>query len=447
MDLRTLSMIACPIHHFHHPISTHVCLVIVSLFVFTIDVTLAEPFEHMLRIEHATTWKQGFDQCQEAMMHVASLDELKNNDTLLDYIWNNTISPIWTFGLEHTRAPNDSVILGAQRTITPAKYVCYKEKLDGYFSSFKSFQEAESECRNNSSSVVSGLTPDTVYLRKFANGMINATFWTMNVSIEEFLKASQIRCLLYDSSQRLSTDVCTTSHSVVCLRGEVQSTFEFRDSSLPVNTPESETTPAGTSVSSDRISISSSSEASFNSTGRQDIPVSPVTTQSGGTRKQGTLLEDPDIMFTLIGVGVALAFVIVFVIVCCCVCRGRRPRKANGPQLSDVYSDAIDSISMKLRKDNAEYAVPEDAICKARDRHSIGEGEYDTIPDTVKKMSMKAQPSPNIYSHVTVGLAPHMYENPEENAYDVSCVAHHKPNIVPISQNEENTYGHLNMPS
>ena len=112
-------------------------------------------------------------------------------------------------------------------------------------------------------------------------------------------------------------------------------------------------------------------------------------------------------------------------------------------KLSEVYSDAADSIVIKRQsdlEDKKDYATPEDALPmeKARVRTSVAGDEYDVLSDVPKpKNSSKDQI--NVYNHVQIAQAE------EDNTYDVTSLARNKTNIQHHNDVTGNTYGQVRI--
>lgn len=93
--------------------------------------------------------------------------------------------------------------------------------------------------------------------------------------------------------------------------------------------------------------------------------------------------------------------------------------------------------------DTSEYAIPEDALKKARHRQSIGENEYDVLQNTNKTSKNHTG---NAYNHVTlVKQDGRGCSNQEENMYDVTNYG--KQNAVIITPNDltGNIYGDVEL--
>jgi hypothetical protein len=96
--------------------------------------------------------------------------------------------------------------------------------------------------------------------------------------------------------------------------------------------------------------------------------------------------------------------------------------------------------------DTSEYAIPEDALKKARQRQSIGENEYDVLQ---KSNEMPKKYTGNAYNHVTIVNQKDRRgsSNQEENVYDVTNYGKQNSVIVSPKDLSGNIYGEIALKS
>ncbi|XP_053408208.1 uncharacterized protein LOC123559999 isoform X2 [Mercenaria mercenaria] len=359
------------------------------------------------------TWFSGFNECKNVHnLTMASADDIDEGE------YNVTSDlPVWTYAFEVTlknsgktfrirsngiynrsnaytcAAPNGTITI---QCCTP--YIMAKKKCkDGYQMDFRAPEIYPDEL---------GALAQSLYM--------NLSRWAKVRNESEFLHENNIlsvRCLLLDENGKLRTDDCNKQHSTFCIPGETQPVLQYVDKAkIPPYKPPRTTTP---------------------SPGRSNFWM------------------DPQIRYSIIGVG---CFIILAILtaVCCCCCRKRRKgenNKRKSAYLADAYSETADSIVMKETSvyetaDTSQYAIPEDALKKARHRKSIGENEYDVLQKT-KKTQQKF--TGNTYNHVTLVSSKDRRgsSNQDENTYDVTNYGKQNPVIISPNDLTGNMYGEV----
>ncbi|KAL4229530.1 hypothetical protein ACF0H5_012570 [Mactra antiquata] len=361
--------------------------------------------------DRVATWLEGLKDCErDEYGSNETYKFLENSTYIADLV--DTHGPLWTNGMEVVADHNGKkeVFRIYQRyPDLKATCVCWS-KLDPSTTVKPnlSFSEAKKLCytKNNSLPIIhpGNVTQYNSLLYQ------NSPFWIHSIQEELFLNASdiEVRCYIYDVGGILKTENCRSKYKTLCVRENAFHVLEFVNN---VTLPRLQT-------------------------------------------KSTTVFMDPQIQYTVIGVGAAIVIAIVVAILICCCKRKKKMESSEerkSTQLADNYSETVDSMAMKEQvvyetPNNSEYATPDDAIRKARQRQSIGENEYDVINSDPKKKKPTGG-AVHAYNHVTLVSTKDKQSNSDldENQYDVTNYGRQATVLIAPNDKTENEYMSINV--
>ncbi|XP_060604169.1 uncharacterized protein LOC132757012 isoform X2 [Ruditapes philippinarum] len=370
----------------------------------------------LYRILDPSTWMNGYNSCMNihnlTMASAYDISDISKLDTTFDI---DDHLPVWIYAFEIVLVSGQIVRIQSNEV---SKYYnsinCSNIHGEELFITNQSLVYAKEKCREDDKNLtLSKITP--LSIDKFAQKIyINATIWANVLNITDFFNERNnltVRCLLWELNG-LRTEDCTKTHRTLCIQGNTQPVIQY--------------------VKQQKIREYKSSAT---------------------TRLSSNIWMDLDVRYALIAVGSVICLVLCLIAVCCCcrIYRRKAENKRNSAHLVEGYSETADSIVMKETSvyetaDTSEYAIPEDALKKARQRQSIGENEYDVLQ---KSNEMPKKYTGNAYNHVTIVPQKDRLgsSNQEENVYDVTNYGKQNSVIVSPKDLSGNIYGEVALKS